>query len=144
MGRQVLSSVNAALRPMHSSSETNARFLCTPVLALSLACLLRAWRPQAPLRSLFLSPSLSVSVSLILSSLLLLHSVPVSVCMCVCIRVHASCANFGSTSTASFSQKQAPSCPQVLPAVCIWEFPKIGVPYFGVLLIRILLFRALY
>ena len=25
-----------------------------------------------------------------------------------------------------------------------WEFPKIGVPYFGVLLIRILLFRVLY
>ena len=91
MGRQVLSSVNAALRPMHSSSETNARFLCTPVLALSLACLLRAWRPQAPLRSLFLSPSLSVSVSLILSSLLLLHSVPVSVCMCVYTRTCVVC-----------------------------------------------------
>ena len=26
----------------------------------------------------------------------------------------------------------------------IWEFPKIGVPYFGVLVIRILLFRVLY
>ena len=26
----------------------------------------------------------------------------------------------------------------------IWEFPKIGVPYFGVLIIRILLFRVLY
>ena len=26
----------------------------------------------------------------------------------------------------------------------IWEFPKIGVPYFGALIIRILLFRALY
>ena len=25
----------------------------------------------------------------------------------------------------------------------IWEFPKIEVPYFGVLLIRILLFRVL-
>ena len=25
-----------------------------------------------------------------------------------------------------------------------WEFPKIGVPYFGVLIIRILLFRVLY
>ena len=24
----------------------------------------------------------------------------------------------------------------------IWEFPKIGVPYFGVLIIRILLFRV--
>ena len=24
-----------------------------------------------------------------------------------------------------------------------WEFPKIGVPYFGVLIIRILLFRVL-
>ena len=23
-----------------------------------------------------------------------------------------------------------------------WEFPKIGVPYFGVLIIRILLFRV--
>ena len=26
----------------------------------------------------------------------------------------------------------------------IWEFPKIGVPYFGVLIIRILLCRVLY
>ena len=26
----------------------------------------------------------------------------------------------------------------------IWEFPKIGVPYFGVLITRILLVRALY
>ena len=25
-----------------------------------------------------------------------------------------------------------------------WEFPKIGVPHFGVLIIRILLFRVLY
>ena len=25
-----------------------------------------------------------------------------------------------------------------------WEFPKIGAPYFGVLIIRILLFRVLY
>ena len=26
----------------------------------------------------------------------------------------------------------------------MWEFPKIGVPYFGVLIISILLFRVLY
>ena len=26
----------------------------------------------------------------------------------------------------------------------IWEFPKIGVPYLGVPIIRILLFRVLY
>ena len=26
----------------------------------------------------------------------------------------------------------------------IWDFPKIRVPYFGVLIIRILLFRVLY
>ena len=26
----------------------------------------------------------------------------------------------------------------------IWEFPKLGVPYFGVLIIRIVLFRVLY
>ena len=26
----------------------------------------------------------------------------------------------------------------------IWEFPQIGVPYFGDLIIRILLFRVLY
>ena len=26
----------------------------------------------------------------------------------------------------------------------MWEFPKIGVPYFGVLIIRILLFRVLH
>ena len=25
-----------------------------------------------------------------------------------------------------------------------WEFPKIGVPYFGALMIRILLFRILF
>ena len=25
----------------------------------------------------------------------------------------------------------------------MWEFPKIGVPYFGALIIRILLFRVL-
>ena len=25
-----------------------------------------------------------------------------------------------------------------------WEFPKIGVPYLGVLIVRILLFRVLY
>ena len=28
--------------------------------------------------------------------------------------------------------------------VHIWEFPKIGVTYSGVLIIRILLFRVLY
>ena len=27
---------------------------------------------------------------------------------------------------------------------CTWEFPKIRVPYLGVLKIRILLFRVLY
>ena len=26
----------------------------------------------------------------------------------------------------------------------IWDFPKIRVPYLGVLIVRILLFRALY
>ena len=26
----------------------------------------------------------------------------------------------------------------------IWEFPKLGVPYSGVLIMRILLFRVLY
>ena len=26
----------------------------------------------------------------------------------------------------------------------VWDFPKIRVPYFGVLIIRILLFRVLY
>ena len=26
----------------------------------------------------------------------------------------------------------------------IWDFPKIRVPYFGVLIVRILLFRVLY
>ena len=26
----------------------------------------------------------------------------------------------------------------------MWDFPKIRVPYFGVLIIRILLFRVLY
>ena len=26
----------------------------------------------------------------------------------------------------------------------MWDFPKIGVPYFGVLITRILLFRVLY
>ena len=31
-----------------------------------------------------------------------------------------------------------------LTVVPIWEFPKIGVPYFGVLIIRIRLFRVLY
>ena len=31
-----------------------------------------------------------------------------------------------------------------LRALDIWEFPKLGVPYFGVLIIRILLFRVLY
>ena len=30
------------------------------------------------------------------------------------------------------------------PAGSRWEFPKIRVPYFGVLIIRILLFRVLY
>ena len=30
------------------------------------------------------------------------------------------------------------------PQDSIWEFPKIGVPYFGVLIMRILLFRVLY
>ena len=30
------------------------------------------------------------------------------------------------------------------PRKLIWEFPKIGVSYFGVLIIRILLFRVLY
>ena len=31
-----------------------------------------------------------------------------------------------------------------LVLVLIWEFPKLEVPYFGVLIIRILLFRVLY
>ena len=30
------------------------------------------------------------------------------------------------------------------PQSSMWEFPKMGVPYFGVLIIRILLFRVLY
>ena len=30
------------------------------------------------------------------------------------------------------------------PDSAIWDFPKIRVPYFGVLIIRILLFRVLY
>ena len=29
-------------------------------------------------------------------------------------------------------------------ASSLWEFPKLGVPHFGVLIIRILLFRVLY
>ena len=28
--------------------------------------------------------------------------------------------------------------------ISLWEFPKLGVPYFGVLIIRILLFVVLY
>ena len=35
-----------------------------------------------------------------------------------------------------------PAC--ALMTVHIWEFPKIRVPYFGVLIIRILLSRVLY
>ena len=39
-------------------------------------------------------------------------------------------------------------CPHSLPTISIWGFPKIGVPYgvpySGVLIIRILLFRVLY
>ena len=30
------------------------------------------------------------------------------------------------------------------PESFMWEFPKMGVPYLGVLIIRILLFRVLY
>ena len=26
----------------------------------------------------------------------------------------------------------------------MWDFPKLGVPYFGVLIIRVLLLRVLY
>ena len=32
----------------------------------------------------------------------------------------------------------------VSESLSIFEFPKLGVPYFGVLIIRILLFRVLY
>ena len=28
--------------------------------------------------------------------------------------------------------------------VLIWEFPKIGVPHLGLLIMRVLLFRVLY
>ena len=35
-------------------------------------------------------------------------------------------------------------CMYVCTYVCMWEFPKIRVPYFGVLIVRILLFRVLY
>ena len=31
-----------------------------------------------------------------------------------------------------------------VPVLLTWDFPKIGIPYFGVLIIRILLFRVLY
>ena len=31
-----------------------------------------------------------------------------------------------------------------VPVIQIWDFPKIRAPYFGVLIIRILLFRVLY
>ena len=34
--------------------------------------------------------------------------------------------------------------PSKVPLLRIWEFPKIGVPYLGVLIIRVLLFRVLY
>ena len=36
------------------------------------------------------------------------------------------------------------SSQRAFSAIATWEFPKIGVPYFGVLIIRILLFRVLY
>ena len=34
--------------------------------------------------------------------------------------------------------------PMLIIEALIWELPKIGVPYFGVLIIRILLFRVQY
>ena len=39
---------------------------------------------------------------------------------------------------------QRTSSPNVSVSALKWEFPKIGVPYFGVLIIRILLFRVPY
>ena len=36
------------------------------------------------------------------------------------------------------------ACGCCLAGANMWEFPKIGVPYFGVLIIRVLLFRLLY
>ena len=39
------------------------------------------------------------------------------------------------------------SCPLKVPGLNsqpIWDFPKIRVPYFGVLILRILLFRVLF
>ena len=32
---------------------------------------------------------------------------------------------------------------QAIRSMFMWEFPKLGVPYFGILTIRILLFRVL-
>ena len=51
----------------------------------------------------------------------------------------------GSISERAVALFLARSSPRVLaPNRPIWEFPKIGVPCFGVLIIKILLFRVLY
>ena len=44
----------------------------------------------------------------------------------------------------SAADVQASSLGMGEDAAALWEFPKTGVPYFGVLIIRLLLFRVLY
>ena len=40
--------------------------------------------------------------------------------------------------------EQALSDSKLQPHVLLWEFPKTGAPYLGVLIIRILVFGVLY
>ena len=57
------------------------------------------------------------------------------------------CFSFGEpTVTGSFLLVQDRLLGKCIPHGLLtkWEFPKIRVPYFGVLIIRILLFRVLY
>ena len=50
----------------------------------------------------------------------------------------------GIGSESRLSHKASVESGSILGTGVIWEFPKLGVPYFGVLMIRILLFRVLY
>ena len=58
--------------------------------------------------------------------------------------VHATTATVRKDRTQTSTSGRSSQGPAANAKSQKWEFPRIGVPYFGVLIIRILQFRVLY
>ena len=65
-------------------------------------------------------------------------------CVRACIRIHAYFRSKPAVRGSSTQDRDTDQGPKAWGRHVMWDFPKIRVPYFGVLLIWILLFRVLY